>query len=70
MLGIVSIVFCGIILGPLAIAKANEAKRALARNPDLTGEGQATAGMICGIIGLSLNILMILLQVFAFSAMG
>ena len=70
VLGIVSIVFCGIILGPLAIAKANEAKRAIARNPDLTGEGQATAGMICGIVGLALNVLMILIQVLAFSAVG
>ena len=70
VLGIVSIVFCGIILGPLAIAKSNEAKRAIARNPNLTGEGQATAGMICGIIGLVLNILMILFRVVLFSAAG
>ena len=57
VMGIVSLVFCGIIFGPLAIAKANEAKRAIARNPDLTGEGQATAGMVCGIIGLVLSVL-------------
>jgi len=63
-LGITSIVICGcgVILGPLAIAKASEAKRAIARNPDLTGEGQATAGMICGIIGLVLSILSILIN--------
>ncbi|MFC1840329.1 DUF4190 domain-containing protein [Thermodesulfobacteriota bacterium] len=44
-------IFCfGIILGPVAISKANKAKKMIEKNPQLTGSGKATAAMIIGII--------------------
>ena len=50
--GIISLLICGIIFGIVAIQKSNEAKRAIKANPNLTGEGKATAGLVLGIIGL------------------
>lgn len=47
---IIGLFLCGIILGPVAIAKANSAKRLMASNPTYGGSGLATAGMIIGII--------------------
>ena len=47
--------FCfGIILEPIAIAKALQAKKMIAANPNLTGSGKATAALIIAIIGLIL----------------
>jgi len=45
-------IFCGlgIILGPIAIAKASTAKKMIQADPRLTGEGKATAAMVIGII--------------------
>ena len=46
-------IFCfGIILGPVAIVKASKAKKLIADDPTLTGEGKATAAMIIGILVL------------------
>ena len=43
--------FCfGVVLGPMAIKKANEAKKMIAANPNLTGSGKATAALVIGII--------------------
>lgn len=43
--------FCfGFILGPMAIFKAVEAKKRFKEEPNLTGEGKATAALIIGII--------------------
>jgi hypothetical protein len=51
-------IFCfGIILQPIAIAKAAKAKKMIAMNPQLTGSGKATAAMIIGIVGLVLWVL-------------
>jgi hypothetical protein len=48
-------IFCfGIILEPMAILKALKAKREIAADPMLTGEGKANAALIIGIIGLVL----------------
>ena len=48
-------IFCfGIILEPLAIAKALKAKKEIAADPMLTGEGKANAALIIGIVGLLL----------------
>ena len=48
-------IFCfGIILEPMAIAKALKAKKEIAADPMLTGEGKANAALIIGIIGLVL----------------
>jgi hypothetical protein len=47
--------FCfGIILEPIAISKALQAKKMIAANPNLTGSGKATAALIIAIIGLVL----------------
>jgi hypothetical protein len=56
-LGIIGILFCGIILGPIAISKSNAAKAAIKMDPTLGGEGQATAGMVLGIIAILLNVI-------------
>jgi uncharacterized protein DUF4190/RING finger family protein len=50
--GIIGLFFCGVILGPVAISKSNAAKRAMASDPTLGGEGLATAGMVLGILDL------------------
>jgi tetratricopeptide (TPR) repeat protein len=54
ILAIVSIFCCGIILAPIAIVKANAAKRTIAENPGMTGEGKAQAALIIAIISLLL----------------
>lgn len=48
---------CIIILEPLAIAKALEARRKLAMNPNLTGWGKATAALVIAISLLTLWVL-------------
>ncbi len=57
ILGIVSLFCCGIVLGPVAIMKANNARQAIAMDPTLRGGGMATAGMVLGIVSLVLNLL-------------
>jgi hypothetical protein len=52
--GILGLCFCGIILGPIAIHLANEAKKVIAYNPTFKGGGLATAGKTLGIIALIL----------------
>jgi hypothetical protein len=66
--GIVSLLCCGIILGPIAIVKANQAKAAIAQDPNLGGAGMATAGMILGVIGTIGGILIIGVRVAAMSS--
>ncbi len=56
--------FCfGIILEPLAISKALKAKKMMAANPNLSGSGKATAGLVVGIVGLVLWVLFVILQI-------
>jgi len=50
--GILGFFICGLILGIIAITKAQEAKRAIASDPRYAGGGMATAGMVLGIIDL------------------
>ena len=50
--GIIGLFFCGIVLGPIAISKSNQAKRDIAANPTYGGGGLATAGMVMGIIDI------------------
>ena len=52
VLGILGFFICGLVLGIIAITKAQEAKRAIASDPRYTGAGMATAGMVLGIIDL------------------
>ena len=54
---IVGLFCCGIILEPVAIVKATQAKSMMAKNPRLTGSGKATAAMAIAIIGLVLWVL-------------
>jgi hypothetical protein len=50
--GIISLLICGLIFGPLAIIKANEAQKIIAEDPRYGGGGMATAGKVLGIIAL------------------
>ncbi len=52
--GIAGLFVCGMILGIVAFVKGKEAKELIAANPELKGEGYATAGQIIGIIALVL----------------
>jgi hypothetical protein len=52
--GILGLVLCGIVLGPLAISRANAARKARAADPTLGGAGFATAGTVLGVIDLVL----------------
>ena len=51
--GIVGLLLCGVVLGPVAIYLGMQAKREI-RSSDgrLKGEGLATAGIVMGIIAL------------------
>ncbi|MDB4959619.1 MAG: hypothetical protein JWO36_7188 [Myxococcales bacterium] len=60
--GLVGLVFCQIIFGPVAISKANQAKREIASNPMYGGEGLATAGMVMGIIDLVVFALYVMIR--------
>lgn len=50
-------ILCAIILEPIAIIKALEAKKLIAQNPRLSGSGKATAALIIAIAILGLSIL-------------
>jgi hypothetical protein len=51
-------IFCiGIILEPIAIAKGFKARKLIAMNPNLSGQGKATAAIVIGIVGLVLWLL-------------
>lgn len=59
--GIIGILIFGIILGPIAIGLGSSAKKDIAENPDtVKGECQANAGITCGIIGLLLWVIWII----------
>ncbi|MBE0414948.1 MAG: DUF4190 domain-containing protein [Dehalococcoidia bacterium] len=47
---IVGFFILGIVLGPIAIALGVGARRKIRENPELGGEGIATAGLVIGII--------------------
>ena len=51
---LIGIILCGIVLEPMAIYKAIQAKKEIAADPMLTGEGKANAALIIGIITLVL----------------
>jgi hypothetical protein len=54
VLGIIGMVFCGIVFGTIAIVQANNAKRAIKGDPIFGGGGMATAGLVLGILGIVL----------------
>jgi len=57
VLGIVGILVCGVILGPLAISRSRQATYAIKSNPRYTGGGMATAGLVLGIIDIVFSVL-------------
>jgi len=63
--GLIGLVVCGIVLGPIAISSANSAREAMARDPSLGGEGLATAGKVLGVIDLVLFALFVIARVAA-----
>jgi hydrogenase-4 membrane subunit HyfE len=57
-------IFCfGIILEPIAIKKALEAKKMIEMNPRLTGSGKATAALVIAVVGLILWVLGIIARI-------
>ena len=65
ILGICSIVLCwlwfiGLVAGILAIILAVVAKNKIKSNPGMGGAGNATAGLITGIIGVALWVIAII----------
>jgi uncharacterized protein (DUF983 family) len=57
--GIVAIPTC-FVFGIVAIVKANEAHKEIARDPTLGGAGMATAGKVIGIVAIVLHALLIM----------
>ena len=54
---IIGIFCCGIVLEPMALVKAAEARRQIAADPRLLGSGKATAATIIAVIALILWII-------------
>ena len=52
ILAIVGLFCCGVILGPIAIYKGLNAKKMIQANPQLSGNGKATAAIVIGVICL------------------
>ena len=51
--GIVGLLLCGVVLGPVAIYLGTQAKKEIRRSDGrLKGEGLATAGIVMGVIAL------------------
>ncbi|MGY2875237.1 hypothetical protein ACVW00_002427 [Marmoricola sp. URHA0025 HA25] len=58
ILGILSLICCGVITGVVAIVLSQQAKREIAASGGMqTGAGQAQAGFILGIIGIALTVI-------------
>ena len=51
---IFSLFCCGLILGPMAISKGVNARRAIHDDPTLTGEGKANVAIMLGIVALAM----------------
>ncbi|MFQ5987713.1 MAG: DUF4190 domain-containing protein [Dehalococcoidia bacterium] len=51
---IVGLTTLGIILGPIAIVLAKKARRKIQEDPELEGDGIATAGLVIGIVDTAL----------------
>jgi hypothetical protein len=51
--GIVGLLLCGVVLGPVAIYLGTQAKKEIrSSNGQLKGEGLATAGIVMGVIAV------------------
>jgi len=51
---IIGLFTLGIILGPVAIVLAKKARRKIQEDPELGGDGIATAGLVIGIVDTAL----------------
>jgi hypothetical protein len=61
---IVGFFICGFIMGPIAIVKANQAKKAIAADPQrYSGAGLADAAMVIGIIDTILHVVFLFVKV-------
>jgi hypothetical protein len=60
---LIGIICLAIILQPMAIYKAIQAKKEIAADPQLTGEGKANAALIIGILALVLWVIGIMSRV-------
>lgn len=57
-------IFCfGIFLEPVAINKALKAKKMIAANPNLSGEGKANAALVIGILALVLWVIGVIARI-------
>lgn len=67
VLGIVGLVLCGIILGPIAWSMGNKAMAEINSNTAVTytNKGSVNAGRICGIIATVLSALFIVIFIAA-----
>ena len=67
MLGILGLVICGVILGPIAWTMGNKARAEMDAQPGVnwTNRGSVNAGRICGIIATILSVALIVLFVVA-----
>jgi hypothetical protein len=62
ILGILSLFCCGVVTGIVAIVLSQQAKQEIrASGGAQTGEGQAQAGLVLGIIGIAITVLGIVL---------
>jgi len=62
---LIGLVCVGIILEPMAIAKALKAKKEIAADPAQTGEGKANAALTIAIVGLGLWVLVVVARLMA-----
>ena len=65
ILSILGILCCG-LMAPVSIIYAMKAKKQIQQNPNLTGGGKATAGLVLGIIGtliMGLSVLYVLVNI-------
>ena len=69
ILGIVSLVCCGLLTGIPAIILGNMGKKEIDLDPTQTGRGMAQAGFIMGIIGTVLSVVGIIVYVALFASM-
>lgn len=61
IVGIVSLVFCGIVLGIVAIVLGSTARKEIAASGGMqTGEGMAKAGVILGWVGIALTVVVLI----------
>ncbi len=60
--GILGLLVCGIVFGPLAIVKSTSAKNEIAMNPMYGGGGLATAGLVLGILDLCAFVILLMFR--------